>query len=209
MIKVPGDAGRASRRSAQLIGEGINVNVTLLFSQEAYEQVAEAYIAGPRAISPRSGGDLEPGRERGQLLRQPHRHGGRRARRRAAASRRPTPREQALLRSARRARWRSPTPSWPTSATRSSSRRRAGRRWRGSGAQTQRLLWASTGTKNPRLPRRALRRGADRPRHRQHDAAGDARRLPRSRPAARQPRARTSTAARDTMDDAGRGRASR
>ena len=30
----------------QLIGEGINVNVTLLFAQEVYEHVADAYIAG-------------------------------------------------------------------------------------------------------------------------------------------------------------------
>src|SRR4051795_5513427 len=29
-----------------LIGEGINVNITLLFSQKVYEEVAEAYIAG-------------------------------------------------------------------------------------------------------------------------------------------------------------------
>ncbi len=30
----------------QLISEGININVTLLFSQEAYQKVAEAYVAG-------------------------------------------------------------------------------------------------------------------------------------------------------------------
>ena len=30
----------------QLIGEGISVNVTLLFAREAYEQVAQAYIRG-------------------------------------------------------------------------------------------------------------------------------------------------------------------
>ena len=29
-----------------MISEGINVNVTLLFAQDVYEQVAEAYIAG-------------------------------------------------------------------------------------------------------------------------------------------------------------------
>ena len=45
MIKVPGTAeGLPAIR--QLIGEGINVNVTLLFAQEVYEKVAEAYIAG-------------------------------------------------------------------------------------------------------------------------------------------------------------------
>ncbi|WP_043114939.1 transaldolase [Solimonas soli] len=45
MIKVPGTpAGVAAIRT--LIGEGINVNVTLLFSREAYRAVAEAYIDG-------------------------------------------------------------------------------------------------------------------------------------------------------------------
>jgi transaldolase/glucose-6-phosphate isomerase len=45
MIKVPGTPeGIPAFR--QLISEGINVNVTLLFSQSVYEQVAQAYIAG-------------------------------------------------------------------------------------------------------------------------------------------------------------------
>ena len=45
MIKVPGTAeGLPAIRP--LIGEGININVTLLFAQEVYEKVAEAYIAG-------------------------------------------------------------------------------------------------------------------------------------------------------------------
>src|SRR5580704_5092168 len=45
MIKVPGTPeGIPAFR--QLISEGINVNVTLLFAQDVYERVAEAYIAG-------------------------------------------------------------------------------------------------------------------------------------------------------------------
>lgn len=45
MIKVPAtEAGLPAIR--QLIGEGINVNITLLFSQKVYEQVVEAYIGG-------------------------------------------------------------------------------------------------------------------------------------------------------------------
>src|SRR5687768_16839994 len=45
MVKVPGtpEGARAIRR---LIGEGINVNVTLLFAIEAHDRVIEAYIAG-------------------------------------------------------------------------------------------------------------------------------------------------------------------
>ena len=54
MIKVPGTAeGLPAIR--QLIGEGININVTLLFAQEMYEKVAEAYIAGLEDLAARGG----------------------------------------------------------------------------------------------------------------------------------------------------------
>ena len=54
MIKVPGTAeGLPAIR--QLIGEGININVTLLFAQEVYEEVAEAYIAGLEDLAKRGG----------------------------------------------------------------------------------------------------------------------------------------------------------
>jgi transaldolase / glucose-6-phosphate isomerase len=61
MIKIP-----ATREGIpaihQLVSEGINVNATLLFAEEAYERAAEAYIAG-----------LEQVAARGQLLCQPDR----------------------------------------------------------------------------------------------------------------------------------------
>jgi len=45
MIKIPGtDAGLPAIEDA--IAEGININITLLFSVDAYERVAEAYIRG-------------------------------------------------------------------------------------------------------------------------------------------------------------------
>jgi transaldolase/glucose-6-phosphate isomerase len=54
MIKVPGTAeGLPAIR--QLIGEGININITLLFAQEVYEKVAEAYIAGLEDLGKRGG----------------------------------------------------------------------------------------------------------------------------------------------------------
>lgn len=54
MIKVPGTAeGLPAIR--QLVGEGININVTLLFAQEVYVQVAEAYIAGLEDLAKRGG----------------------------------------------------------------------------------------------------------------------------------------------------------
>jgi len=57
MIKVPGTAeGLPAIR--QLIGEGLNINITLLFAQEVYEEVAEAYLAGLEDFA-RSGGSLK------------------------------------------------------------------------------------------------------------------------------------------------------
>ena len=56
MIKVPGTA-EGIPAFQQLIGEGININVTLLFSQKVYEKVAEAYIAGVEQLASR-GGDV-------------------------------------------------------------------------------------------------------------------------------------------------------
>jgi transaldolase len=58
MIKVPGTPAGVPA-FAQLIGEGINVNVTLLFSRDAYRRVAEAYIA---AIEGRAAHHREFGR---------------------------------------------------------------------------------------------------------------------------------------------------
>jgi transaldolase/glucose-6-phosphate isomerase len=54
MIKVPGTAqGLPAIR--QLVGEGLNINITLLFAQEVYEKVAEAYIAGLEEFAGRGG----------------------------------------------------------------------------------------------------------------------------------------------------------
>jgi transaldolase/glucose-6-phosphate isomerase len=54
MIKVPGTAeGLPAIR--QLIGEGLNINITLLFAQEVYEKVADAYIAGLEDLAAQGG----------------------------------------------------------------------------------------------------------------------------------------------------------
>ncbi|AFY96948.1 transaldolase [Chamaesiphon minutus] len=56
MVKVPAtDAGILAIE--QLISEGINVNVTLLFSQAAYDRVATAYISGLEKYAD-AGGDV-------------------------------------------------------------------------------------------------------------------------------------------------------
>jgi len=56
MIKVPATQA-GIRVLQQLIGEGINVNATLLFAQATYEQVALAYFSGLEERS-KHGGDL-------------------------------------------------------------------------------------------------------------------------------------------------------
>ncbi len=54
MVKVPGTpAGIPAIKT--LIGEGININVTLLFSAKAYADVAEAYISGVEAYVAKGG----------------------------------------------------------------------------------------------------------------------------------------------------------
>ena len=56
MIKVPATkAGLPAIRA--LTAEGVNVNITLLFAQAVYEKVVEAYISGLETLS-RNGGDV-------------------------------------------------------------------------------------------------------------------------------------------------------
>jgi transaldolase len=55
MIKVPATP-EGLPAIEQLISEGINVNVTLLFSQEVYERVAQAYISGLKKRAVQGGG---------------------------------------------------------------------------------------------------------------------------------------------------------
>jgi transaldolase / glucose-6-phosphate isomerase len=50
MIKIPA-TGEGIPAIRQLIGEGININVTLLFAQEVYESVADAYIGGLEVLA--------------------------------------------------------------------------------------------------------------------------------------------------------------
>src|SRR5262249_41398547 len=58
MIKIPATpAGLPAIRT--LIADGININITLLFSQKVYEQVVEAYVSGLEARAVK-GGELAP-----------------------------------------------------------------------------------------------------------------------------------------------------
>ena len=145
MIKVPATP-QGIVATHELIGEGINVNVTLLFAQDSYEQVAEAYIAGLEAYASR----------RGNLSKV------------ASVASFFISRIDTAIDNLAAARLQAGTSAHDTSLLRGLTGKVAianakltyqryrelfsGRRWQalaGKGAQTQRLLWASTGTKNP------------------------------------------------------------
>ncbi len=144
MIKVPATP-EGIPAIKQLISEGININVTLLFSQEAYELVAQAYIAGLEEFA-KKGGELGKVASvasffisridtliDGQL---------------ADLLKTAKPSEQGLLRSLQ---------GKVAIANAKLTYQRykeifSGPRWSplaAKGAQTQRVLWASTSTKNP------------------------------------------------------------
>ena len=144
MIKVPGteEGSKALRR---LIADGINVNVTLLFAVDAYARVIEAYLAGLEDRH-RAGGDLHriasvasffvsrvDGEVDGRL------DASIRDADDASRSRIGALKGKAAIANAKL-------------AYALFQRTFAGERWeklRTHGARVQRLLWASTGAKNP------------------------------------------------------------
>ena len=145
MIKVPGtEAGIPAIRA--LIGEGININITLLFSQQVYEQVIEAYLGGLERLAA-AGRPLDRVASVASFF----------------VSRIDTAVDQAIAE--RLEQTKDPTARAALAGLRGKVaianaklayrrylRRFAGTRWEKlaqRGARTQRLLWASTGTKSP------------------------------------------------------------
>ncbi len=145
MVKVPGTP-EGIPAFQQLISEGVNINVTLLFAFDVYVRVAEAYVAGLEAFA-KSGGDVSRIASVASffisridtLV-----DGEIDAKLKTAAN----PADQTLLRSLhgkvaiangkltyQRYKQIFSGPRWDALASR--------------GAQTQRVLWASTSTKNP------------------------------------------------------------
>ena len=138
MVKVPATpAGIPAIR--RLIGRGLNINITLLFSVEVYEQVVEAYISGLEDLA-RAGGDVSKSASVASFF----------------VSRIDTAVDKRLDERGDKA-----VGDWfrgkvaIASAKLAYARYKAlfsGPRWQplaASGAKTQRLLWASTSTKNP------------------------------------------------------------
>ena len=168
----PHQGARAPRRACEafeeLTARGVSVNVTLLFDVGRYEEIAEAYVRGLRA--PRAGRRADrPDRVGRELLRLAR---GRQGRRRAGRERRPArPQGQGGGRQ-REDRLR---------VVPADLLRRALGRAGGQGRQRPAPAVGVDVDEEPRLPRHALRRRADRARHRQHDARRDDRRRARPR----------------------------
>lgn len=145
MIKVPGTK-EGIPAFQQLISEGINVNVTLLFAQEVYAQVAEAYIAGLEELAAH-GGDI------GKIASVASFFISRidnsidalvGERLKAAKNAQEKDQLQALLGKVAIANGKQTYAAYQKIFS--------GPRWQplaSKGAQTQRVLWASTSTKNP------------------------------------------------------------
>jgi transaldolase/glucose-6-phosphate isomerase len=138
MVKVPATpAGLPAIR--RLIGEGLNINITLLFSIAVYEQVAEAYLAGLEDLA-KSGGDVAKSASVASFF----------------VSRIDAAVEKRLDKlgdkgAAERLRGKVAIANAKVSYERYKALF-SGPRWQklaAAGARTQRLLWASTSTKNP------------------------------------------------------------
>ena len=169
MVKVPATpAGIPAIR--QLTGRGVNVNITLLFSVNVYEQVVDAYISGLEDLA-RAGDDVSKIASVASIFV---------SRIDAAIDKRldrlDDERAASLLRgkigiaNAKLAYTRYKAlfsaPRWKLLAA--------------SGAKTQRLLWASTGVKDPTYKDTMYVEVAHRSRHRSHRTAGDDGCVPRS-----------------------------
>jgi transaldolase/glucose-6-phosphate isomerase len=145
MIKVPGTP-EGLPAIEELLAEGINVNITLLFAQAVYERVAEAYIRALERVAARGGDVASIASVASFFVSRIDTLVDARAASRLEAT--TDPGEQALLQrimgrvaianaklTYQRYREIFSGPRWQALADR--------------GAQTQRVLWASTSTKNP------------------------------------------------------------
>jgi transaldolase/glucose-6-phosphate isomerase len=145
MIKIPGTPeGLPAIRQA--IGEGINVNVTLLFAQEVYEKVAEAHIAGLEDLAKRGGNLNKIGGVASFFISRIDSLVDSMINEKLKAS--TEAQLQALLKSLL---GKVAIANGKLTYQRY-QRIFSGARWEalaGKGAQTQRVLWASTSTKNP------------------------------------------------------------
>ena len=145
MIKVPATP-EGIPAIHQLISEGVNVNVTLLFAQEAYERVADAYITGLEKFAAGGGDPKRVASVASFFI----------SRIDTAIDALIAARLQATTNARDQSILRGLTGKVAIANAKLTYQRYqelfSSRRWQAladHGAQTQRLLWASTGTKNP------------------------------------------------------------
>jgi transaldolase/glucose-6-phosphate isomerase len=171
MVKVPATP-EGLPAIQYLIGEGISINITLLFSQKVYLQVAEAYLAGLEKYVAGGGDASHVASVASFFVSRIDSAVDKQLDEKIARANDPTEKERLAALKGKVAIANAKL------AYQEYKRLFSGTRWdrlAAKGARPQRLLWASTGTKT------------DRSQHRQHHAAGDARRIPRSWQGARQP----------------------
>jgi transaldolase/glucose-6-phosphate isomerase len=144
MVKVPGTRpGLPAIRT--LIGEGINVNVTLLFSQKVYAEVADAYISGLEDFVAKGGDPHKVASVASFFVSRIDTLADEALDQRIAAARDPAAKQRLTALKGRVAIANAKL------AYQLCHQIYDNERWRRlaqQGAQTQRLLWASTGTKN-------------------------------------------------------------
>ncbi|MBI2502725.1 MAG: bifunctional transaldolase/phosoglucose isomerase [Candidatus Latescibacteria bacterium] len=145
MIKVPATP-EGLPAITRIIAEGINVNVTLIFSRQVYQQVAEAYMAGLEGLAAKGGQVGKVGSVASFFVSRIDTLIDAQLAARLKASERPRERTelQSLIGKVAIANARL--------AYRLYQQLCASPRWQAlaaKGAQTQRLLWASTSTKDP------------------------------------------------------------
>ena len=184
MVKVPATP-EGLPAIEHLIGEGISINITLLFSQAGLSRGRGGLYRRPGKIR-RHGRRSLPCRQRRLVLRQPHRQRRRQAARREDRQGQRSRREGTAERAEGQGRHRQRQARLP--GLQAPVLRRALGQARGQGRQAAAAAVGFHRHQEQGLQRRAVCRGADRPQHRQHRAAGNAGCVPRPWQAARQPR---------------------
>ena len=184
MVKVPATP-EGLPAIQHLIGEGISINITLLFSQKVYVQVAEAYLAGLEKYVAGGGDPSHVASVASFFVSRIDSAVDKQLDEKIARANDPTEKERLAALKGKVAIANAKL------AYQDYKRLFSGARWDKLAAKGAKTAAAAVGLDRHQeqgLQRRALCRGADRPQHHQHRAAGDARRVPRSWQAARQPR---------------------
>lgn len=148
MVKIPGTRpGLPAIR--QMLGEGVNINVTLIFSTERYDEVVDAFMSGLEDLKAAGGDPSKVASVASFFVSRVDTKVDKLLDAKIEAASNPAARERLarLLGKAGIANSKMAYEHW--------KRLHSGERWetlRAAGARSQRCLWASTSTKDPRYP---------------------------------------------------------